>query len=142
MNGITRDEHCLGYVVLYGNKSEIDPEVDQINAELTKNGLEGYELSKPTAVVAVTRAAKDKKYAKSRKEILAKYGLKVHAISNHLAGQLVCDPNDDARSDIFAPKSCKGNAQAKRKWAIQEMKNTARAAKNIGVKVVNGFTGS
>jgi len=43
---------------------------------------------------------------------------------------------------MFAPKSCAGNAQAKRKWAIQAMKNSARAAKNIGVKVVNGFTGS
>jgi sugar phosphate isomerase/epimerase len=43
---------------------------------------------------------------------------------------------------MFAPASCKGDAEAKRKWAIQAMKDTARAAKNIGVKVVNGFTGS
>ncbi|OGV73796.1 MAG: AP endonuclease, partial [Lentisphaerae bacterium RIFOXYA12_FULL_60_10] len=35
-----------------------------------------------------------------------------------------------------------GKPEAKRKWAIETMKNTARAAKNIGVKVVNGFTGS
>ncbi|MBN2301090.1 MAG: sugar phosphate isomerase/epimerase [Lentisphaerae bacterium] len=105
-------------------------------------GYDGLELACWGDHVDVTRAAKDKKYAKTRKEILAKHGLKVHAISNHLAGQLVCDPNDDARSDAFAPKSCRGNAEKKRKWAIQEMKNTAIAAKNIGVNVVNGFTGS
>jgi sugar phosphate isomerase/epimerase len=105
-------------------------------------GYDGLELACWGDHVDVARAAKDKKYAKSRKEILAKHGLKLYAISNHLAGQLVCDPNDDARSDMFAPKSCKGKAEAKRKWAIQTMKDTAMAAKNIGVKVVNGFTGS
>lgn len=105
-------------------------------------GYEGLELACWGDHVDVARAAKDKAYAQSRKEILAKYGLKVFAISNHLAGQLVCDPNDDERSDMFAPKSCHGNPEAKRKWAIQTMKDSALAAKNIGVKVVNGFTGS
>jgi len=105
-------------------------------------GYDGLELACWGDHVDVARAAKDKAYAQSRKEILAKYGLKLFAISNHLAGQLVCDLNDDERSDMFAPKSCHGNAEAKRKWAIQAMKDSAMAAKNIGVKVVNGFTGS
>jgi len=112
-------------------------------AEKAKNwGYDGLELACWGDHVDVERAAKDLDYAKSRREILAKHGLKVFAISNHLAGQLVCDPNDDARSDLFAPKECHGDPEKKRKWAIQAMKNTARAAKNIGVKVVNGFTGS
>ncbi len=105
-------------------------------------GYDGLELACWGDHVDVSRAAKDKKYAKSRREILAKSGLELHAISNHLAGQLVCDPNNDARSDMFAPEKCKGKAGAKRKWAIQAMKDTARAAKNMGVSVVNGFTGS
>jgi sugar phosphate isomerase/epimerase len=92
--------------------------------------------------VDVSRAAKDLAYAKSRKEILAAHGLKLFAISHHLAGQLVCDPNNDERSDLFAPKECHGNAEKKRAWAVQTMKDAAVAAKNIGVKVVNGFTGS
>ena len=70
-----------------------------------------------------------------------KYGLKTWAISNHLAGQLVCDLNDD-RSDAFAPKNLAGKPEEKRKWAVEQMKLTARAAANLGVKVVNGFTGS
>jgi len=105
-------------------------------------GFEGLELACWGDHVDVDRAATDIAYAQSRVEILAKSGLKVKAISNHLAGQLVCDLNDDARTDVFAPASCAGNANAKRAWAIEAMKNSARAAKNIGVDVVNGFTGS
>jgi sugar phosphate isomerase/epimerase len=55
---------------------------------------------------------------------------------------LVCDPNNDARSDAFAPQQCAGNPEKKRQWAVQSMKNTARAAKNLGLDVVIGFTGS
>jgi sugar phosphate isomerase/epimerase len=105
-------------------------------------GYDGLELACWGDHVDVTQAARNKKYAKSRKEMLADHGLKLFSISNHLAGQLVCDPNDDARSDMFAPKETHGDAEKKRKWAVNEMKNTARAAQNIGVKVVNGFTGS
>ncbi|MBN1556871.1 MAG: sugar phosphate isomerase/epimerase [Lentisphaerae bacterium] len=105
-------------------------------------GYDGLELACWGDHVDVPRAARSKTYARSRKEILARHGLSVYAISNHLAGQLVCDPNDDARSDAFAPASCKGKPEAKRKWAVKAMKDTARAARNIGVKVVNGFTGS
>jgi sugar phosphate isomerase/epimerase len=105
-------------------------------------GYDGLELACWGDHVDVDRAAKDKKYAASRKDMLADHGLKLFAISHHLAGQLVCDLNNDARSDLFAPKATHGNAEAKRKWAVQTMKNAARAAKNIGVGVVNGFTGS
>ncbi|MEI6218514.1 MAG: sugar phosphate isomerase/epimerase [bacterium] len=119
-----------------------DIPLEQLAKKAKAWGYEGLELACWGDHVDVTRAAKDRKYAKTRKEILADNGLKCFAISNHLAGQLVCDPNDDARSDMFAPASCKGNAEAKRKWAVQEMKNTARAASNIGVSIVNGFTGS
>lgn len=105
-------------------------------------GYDGLELAGWGDHLDMERAAKDKAYARSRIDILAKHGLRLYAISNHLAGQLVCDPNNDARSDGFAPKACAGNAEAKRKWAIANMKNAARAARNLNVKVVNGFTGS
>jgi sugar phosphate isomerase/epimerase len=105
-------------------------------------GYQGLELACWGDHVNVEQAAKDRKYAKTRKEILKDHGLDCWAISNHLAGQLVADPNDDCRSDMFAPQDCHGDAEKKRAWAIEEMKLTAKAAKNIGVKVVNGFTGS
>jgi len=119
-----------------------DIPLEQLAKKAAAWGYDGLELACWGDHVDVARAAKDKKYAKTRVDILADHGLKVYAISAHLAGQLVCDPNDDARSDMFAPPACKGNADAKRKWAIQTMKDTAKAAENIGVKTVNGFTGS
>ncbi len=119
-----------------------DIPLEDLAAKAAKWGYDGLELACWGDHVDVTRAAQDKEYAKTRKAILAKHGLKLFSISNHLAGQLVCDPNNDSRSDMFAPKNCHGNAEKKRKWAINEMMNSARAAKNIGVKVVNGFTGS
>jgi len=114
----------------------------ELAAKAKSWGYDGLELACWGDHLDVAKAAADKKYAMGQVEILKKNGLAVKAISNHLAGQLVCDLNDDARSDGFAPASCAGNADRKREGAIQSMKDSARAAANMGVKVVNGFTGS
>ncbi len=107
-----------------------------------KIGYDGLEIACWGDHMDVDKAAKDKKYCKNRLDILKKNGMKLWAISNHLAGQLTCDPDSDARTDTFAPGRLAGKTEAKRKWAIQSMKNAARAAENLGIKVVNGFTGS
>jgi sugar phosphate isomerase/epimerase len=104
-------------------------------------GYDGLELACWGDHFDVAKAAKDKGYCRGRQELLARHGLKCWAISNHLVGQMVLDPND-SRSDAWVPKSCRGKPEAKRKFAIETMKLTAHAARNMGVKVVNGFTGS
>ncbi len=105
-------------------------------------GYDGLELACWGDHLDVFQAAGDRDYCKKQLNILKKHNLKLFAISNHLAGQLVCDPNNDSRSDAFAPPDCAGDPEKKRAWAVEAMKNTARAAKNLGVSVVNGFTGS
>jgi len=105
-------------------------------------GYDGLELACWGDHMDVEKAANDKAYCEKQLGILKDNGLSLFAISNHLAGQLVCDPNNDSRSDGFAPADCAGNAEKKRDWAVETMKNTAKAAKNLGLKVVNGFTGS
>jgi len=104
-------------------------------------GYDGLELACWGDHFDVHRGAQDKAYCQGRHDLLAKYGLKCWAISNHLAGQLVCDVNDK-RNEIFAPPETHGDTEKMRAWAIEEMKLTARAAANMGLKVVNGFTGS
>lgn len=105
-------------------------------------GFDGLELACWGDHLDVFKAAEDKKYCEDKLKLLDKYGLKCWAISNHLAGQLVCDLNNDARSDAFVPEEYRGDSEKKRKWGIESMKKSAIAAKNLGVKVVNGFTGS
>lgn len=114
-------------------------------AELAKKaksfGYDGLELACWGDHFEVEKALADPGYSQGRKDLLAQHGLNVWAVSNHLVGQLVLDPND-ARSDDWAPKELAGDPEGKRAWAIEEMKRTAKAAKILGVDVVNGFTGS
>lgn len=105
-------------------------------------GYDGLELACWGDHMDVEKGAKSKSYCEDQLALLDKHGLKCWAISAHLAGQLVCDPNNDGRSDCFVPKKLAGKADAQRAWAIEQMKLTAKTAQNLGVKVVNGFTGS
>jgi sugar phosphate isomerase/epimerase len=105
-------------------------------------GYDGLELACWGDHLDVNRAAEDADYCKGQLAILEKHGLKCWSISNHLAGQLVCDLNNDGRTDVFAPDDLAGDPEGQREWAVEQMKRTARAAKNLGVSVVNGFTGS
>ena len=109
-----------------------------------KCGYDGLEVATFGGYLDIEKAAEDKAYCDALKAKMAKYGLKLWAISNHFAGQLVCDPNNDSRSDGFGmvPKKCNGKPEAKREWAVESMKASAKAAKNLGISVVNGFTGS
>lgn len=105
-------------------------------------GYDGLELACWGDHFEVSKALEEDDYCTNRKELLAKHNLQVYAISNHLTGQLVCDPNTDHRSDAWAPAELAGDPEGKRQWAIEEMKRTMRAAQKLGVSVVNGFTGS
>ena len=119
-----------------------DLPLETLCGKMRDAGYDGLELACWGDHFDVFKGAESKAYCDDKRALLAKYGLGVWAISNHLAGQLICDPNCDERSDGFAPAKCAGNPEAKREWAIASMKAAARAAANLGVKVVNGFTGS
>jgi len=106
-------------------------------------GYDGLELCCWGDHFDVEKAADSKAYCADRRKVLEKNGLGCWAISSHLAGQLTCDPNNDARSDGFCgDKSCHGKPEKKREWAVRQLKLAAKAAANMGVDVVNGFMGS
>lgn len=104
-------------------------------------GYDGLELACWGDHLELDKAAESKGYCDDRLGMLADHGLGCWAISNHLSGQLVCD-TIDARHYQFAPPAVQGNPEAARSWAIEAQKQAARAAANLGVGVVNGFTGS
>ncbi len=114
---------------------------DDLCAKAKSFGYDGVEIACWGDHMDVKRAATDAGYVEGRKAILARHGLKTWALGAHLSGQCVGDLWDP-RLDGFAPPEVKGKPEGIREWAIQEMKYTARAAKNLGCRVVTGFMGS
>lgn len=113
-------------------------------ARLAKGwGYDGLELACWGDHFEVHRALAEPGYCQGRHDLLAKHGLKVWAISNHLVGQAVCDPIDVRHKSILPARVWgDGEPEGVRRRAAEEMMVTARAAAKLGVKVVNGFTGS
>ena len=103
-------------------------------------GYEGLELA-TWAHIDCHKAATDETYVAEVKATLEKYGLSCYALGAHLTGQCVGDLWDP-RLDGFAPATLAGQPDKIREWAIAEMKDTAKAAKAMGCKVVTGFMGS
>lgn len=107
-------------------------------------GYDGLELACWGDHFEVDKALESDAYVQSRRDILDKHGLKCWAISNHLVGQCVCDHPIDERHKGILPSRLwgDGDPEGVRRRCAEEMKNTARAAAQFGVKVVNGFVGS
>ncbi len=106
-------------------------------------GYDGLELACWGDHFEVDKALSDDAYCTRKRELLEKHDLKLFAISNHLVGQAVLD-NIDARHKSILPEYVWGDGDPAGVTvrAIEEMKNTARAAQKLGVSIVNGFTGS
>jgi sugar phosphate isomerase/epimerase len=114
---------------------------EEICRKAGKWGYDGLELACWGDHLEARQAATSPAYVQKKKQILKKYNLKCWAISSHLAGQCVGDSYDE-RLNVFAPKEVRGKPDRIRKWAVEEMKFAARAAKAMGCSVVNGFMGS
>lgn len=107
-------------------------------------GYDGVEIACWGDHFDAEKALTEDGYVQSRWDILNKYDLKCFAISTHLIGQCVADdPIDHRHKGILPPRLWgDGNPEGVRQRCAEEVKNTARAAAKMGLKVVNGFTGS
>ena len=106
-------------------------------------GYDGLELACWGDHFEIDKALKDDNYCKAKRELLKKHGLQVFAISNHLVGQCICDNIDGRHKAIIPPEIWgDGNPEGVRQRAAKNMIDAAKAAKKLGVGVVNGFTGS
>ena len=106
-------------------------------------GYDGVEIACWGDHFEVDKALDQDGYVQGRWDIINKYGLKCFAISCHLVGQAVCDRIDERHASILPPRIYgDGKEDGVRERAAEEIKNTARAAAKMGLKVVPGFTGS
>ncbi|MHC4428508.1 MAG: sugar phosphate isomerase/epimerase family protein [Planctomycetota bacterium] len=106
-------------------------------------GYDGLELACWGDHFDVVAATDDEAYCRNKRALLDEHGLGCWAVSNHLVGQAVCDRIDERHRRILPDRVWgDGEGEGVQQRAAEEMMQTARAAKSMGVDVVNGFTGS
>ena len=104
-------------------------------------GYDGLELACWGDHFEVAKA--DESYCREKKALLDKYGLKLFAISTHLVGQAVSDRIDERHKSILPDYVWgDGDPEGVNQRAAEEVVKTGEAAARMGLKVVNGFTGS
>lgn len=121
-----------------------DLPLEELAQKVSDWGFDGLELACWGDHFDVHTAVTEDGYVESRRDILNTYDLQCFAIGNHLVGQCVCDDPIDERHKDILPKRIwgDGDPEGVRRRAAEEMKDTARAARLLGVDVVTGFTGS
>jgi sugar phosphate isomerase/epimerase len=113
-------------------------------APLAKSlGFDGLELACNGDHFDVDKAVSDPGYCSQHRKVLERYGMQVFSISNHLIGQAVLDHVDPRHKSIVPAKVWgDGDPAGVNARAAEAMKDAARAARNFGIDIVNGFTGS
>jgi sugar phosphate isomerase/epimerase len=118
-----------------------DLPLDDMCRKASDFGYQGLELACWGDHFEIDKA--DQGYISAKRDLLDRYDLQCHAISTHLVGQAVCDPIDKRHKAILPPYVWgDGDPAGVNRRAAEEVKNTARAAQQFGIGVVNGFTGS
>ncbi|HWC89423.1 MAG TPA: sugar phosphate isomerase/epimerase family protein, partial [Pirellulales bacterium] len=120
-----------------------DLKLEDLARKAAEFGYQGLELACWGDHFEVDKALADPAYCRAKRDVLERHDLQVHAISSHLVGQAVLDRVDERHRAILPPHVWgDGKSDGVNARAAEELKNTARAAQQLGVGVVNGFTGS
>ncbi|WP_299291885.1 sugar phosphate isomerase/epimerase [uncultured Mucilaginibacter sp.] len=107
-------------------------------------GFRGIQLPTNNAsFIDLKLAAESKTYADDLNGKVMGYGLQITELSTHLQGQLVAvNPAYDTLFDAFAPDQVKNNPNARKEWAIQQLKYAAKASQNLGLHAHATFSGA
>jgi sugar phosphate isomerase/epimerase len=120
-----------------------DLPVEELARKCRDFGFDGLELCCSGDHFEVPLALADDDYCACKRQLLEQYGMQVFALSNHLVGQAILDRVDERHRAILPSYVWgDGDPAGVNARAAEELMNTARAARRLGVGVVNGFTGS
>lgn len=107
-------------------------------------GFKGVQI--PTwdsRLINLQQAAESKTYADELKGIVADHGMEITELSTHLQGQLIAvHPAYNTLFDGFAPAEFHNNPEARRQWAVQQLKWAAKASQNLGLNAHATFSGA
>ncbi len=120
-----------------------DLPLEQLAKKADGWGYDGLELACWGDHFEIDKALENDDYCRAKRKMLKKHGLEVFAISNHLVGQAVCD-NIDQRHKAILPEDVwgDGDPDGVHERAARKVIDSAKAARKLGINVVNGFTGS
>ena len=114
--------------------------LDEVCAFAAALGYEAVELAcwHGSRHLDAERAVSEPAYARTVRETVARHGLEISCVSNHLDGQLVLGPLDRSTDD-WAPVT---DPDEKVRFGTERTKLAARVASELEVTCVAGFVGS
>ncbi|MDD3901778.1 MAG: sugar phosphate isomerase/epimerase [Fermentimonas sp.] len=117
-----------------------DLSLEDVCIKAKEFGYDGIEIGLPDHLDV---QQKNPTYYKKIKTLLKKYDMQLRTISTHLVGQAVCDIIDERHKGILPDYIWgDGDPEGVKSRAADELILTAKAAKELGVDTVVGFTGS
>lgn len=124
-----------------GNKPPFNT-LENITAWAKSLGYLGVQIPAPAIqLIDLDEVVKSKDYCDEIKGRCN--GLEITELTAHQYGQLVAvHPAHDVLFDSFAPPAFRGNPKARSEWAVEQMKKTVKASRNLGLSVVPTFSGA
>ncbi len=124
-----------------GNKPPFNT-LENITAWAKSLGYLGVQIPAPVIqLINLDEAVKSKDYCDEIKGRCN--GLEITELTAQRYGQLVAvHPAHDVLLDSFAPPAFRGNPKARSEWAVEQMKKTVKASRNLGLSVVPTFSGA
>lgn len=107
-------------------------------------GYKGVQIPTwETGLIDVKKLAESKTFADEYKGKIEETGVQITELASHLIGQLVAvHPAYDVMFDAFAPEELHGKPKERQKWAVEQLKYTAKASKNLGLDAHITFSGA
>lgn len=107
-------------------------------------GYKGVQIPTwETGLIDVKKLAESKTFADEYKGKIEETGVEITELASHLIGQLVAvHPAYDTMFDAFAPEELHGKPKERQKWAVEQLKYTAQASKNLGLDAHITFSGA
>ncbi len=125
-----------------GDKAPFDT-LDNLGQWAASLGYKGIQVPTDPKLFDLEKAAASKGYCDDIKGRLAEIGVEITELSTHIQGQLVAvHPAYDEMFDGFAPAELRGKPQARREWAVNQLKCAAKASQHLGLKSHATFSGA